>query len=102
MAELRLLAEAFSYPFPRQVENWAAGLGAIPESRCLGEYAAFLQALQPLSQGELEELYTRTLDLNPEFAPYFGYQMWGDSYQRGNFNIEISTKTESILSEFSM
>jgi nitrate reductase delta subunit len=84
MTELSMFAEAFSYPVPGRLENWMAGLSALPESPGQTEYAAFLQALQPLSQGELEELHTRTLDLNPEFAPYLGYQIWGDSYKRGS------------------
>ena len=41
--------------------------------------------IAPLSLGEWEELHTRTLDLNPPAAPYVGYQIWGDSYQRGAF-----------------
>jgi nitrate reductase delta subunit len=84
MSELSLYAEALSYPVPGRIEKWMAGLGRSAQSAGVAEFAAFVQALLPLSQGELEELYTRTLDLNPEIAPYLGYQMWGDSYKRGN------------------
>lgn len=84
MTELSILAEAFSYPILGRLENWTKGLSEWTESPGQDEFAVFLHALQPLSQGELEELYTRTLDLNPECAPYLGYQMWGDSYKRGS------------------
>jgi nitrate reductase delta subunit len=90
MAELSLYAEAFRYPFPGQRVAFLARLEELPESPGRGEYTAFLQALRPLSQGEWEELYTSTLDLNPEFAPYLGYQMWGDSYKRGSFMSQLS------------
>lgn len=90
MTELRQYAEGFSYPVPGQLKQWVAGMGALPETPGRSEYAAFLRALQPMSQGEWEELYTRTLDLNPEFAPYLGYQMWGDSYKRGNFMSQLN------------
>ena len=45
----------------------------------------FVERIERLSLGEWEELHTRTLDLNPPAAPYVGYQIWGDSYQRGAF-----------------
>lgn len=85
MPELSLYADAFRYPFPGQREKLLHGLSQLPESPGRAEFAAFLQAVQPLTQGEMEELYTHTLDLNPELAPYLGYQMWGDSYKRGSF-----------------
>lgn len=90
MAELSVLAEAFSYPAPGRLENWTEGLNQWAESPGRNEYVVFLRALQPLSQGELEELYTRTLDLNPECAPYLGYQMWGDSYKRGSLMSQLN------------
>ncbi len=90
MPELSLFAEAFSYPVPGQLEKWTAGLSRLPQSPGADEYTAFVQAVLPLSQGELEELYTRTLDLNPEFAPYLGYQMWGDSYPRGSLMAKLN------------
>lgn len=90
MTEFRIFAEAFRYPFPGQREKWVDGLHKWTESPGQANYAAFLRALGPLSQGELEELYTRTLDLNPEFAPYLGYQMWGDSYKRGSLMSQLN------------
>lgn len=90
MTELSLYAEAFRYPFPGQFETFVVRLNELPDTPGRAEYTAFLQGLRPLSQGELEELYTRTLDLSPEFAPYLGFQMWGDSYKRGSFMSQLS------------
>ena len=54
-----------------------------------------MQSLGRLTIGEWEELHTRTLDLNPEFAPYLGYQMWGDSYKRGSLMSQLNKAMRS-------
>ena len=95
MAKLNLYAEAFSYPGPGRLEVYRAGLDRLPESPGRTEFAAFLQALGLLTLGEWEELHTRTLDLNPEFAPYVGYQMWGDSYKRGGLMSRLNRAMRS-------
>ncbi|HVP21363.1 MAG TPA: hypothetical protein VMS73_05825 [Anaerolineaceae bacterium] len=81
----RLYAEAFRYPGPGHLVKLEAGLAyLLPESE--DHYlAAFLDRVRRLSLGEWEELYTRTLDMNPPAAPYIGFQTWGESYQRGEF-----------------
>ena len=33
---------------------------------------------------------TRTLDLSPAAAPYVGFQIWGESYQRGEFMAKLN------------
>lgn len=42
-----------------------------------------MRQVEDLSLGEWEELYTRTLDLTPTTAPYVGFAVYGESYQRG-------------------
>lgn len=96
MAELSLYAEAFSYPSPGRLAVYRAGLDHLPESPGRAEFAAFLQLLGQLTLGEWEELHTRTLDLNPEFAPYLGYQMWGDSYKRGSLMSQLNRDMRSV------
>ncbi len=80
-----VLAEAFCYPGPGRLEALRAGLSALPSGAGKMAYTAFIAGVSPLSTGEWEELYTRTLDLNPPAAPYVGYQTWGEGYQRGAF-----------------
>ncbi len=84
-ATLASLAEAFSYPAPGRLAALNRGLAAMPDGAGKRAYAAFLRSLAGLSLGEWEELYTRTLDLNPPAAPYVGYQVWGENYARGAF-----------------
>ena len=80
-----LLAEFFRYPTPGLAEELRAGLEQLPAGPAKKSLDAFLKPLQTLPPGEWEELYTRTLDLNPLATPYVGFQIYGESYQRGNF-----------------
>ncbi len=92
-----VLADAFVYPAPGRLAALETGAEALPkgcdrETRLL----AFLAAVEPLSLGAWEELYTRTLDLDPPAPPYIGYQMWGDSYQRGAFMAKMKQALREV------
>ena len=52
--------------------------------------SAFVKQVAKLSLSEWEELCTRTLDLSPAAAPYVGFQVWGESYQRGEFMSKLN------------
>ena len=90
MGTCGILAEALRYPVPGLMEELQAGFSAMPVGEVRGAYGAFLGRLRRLELGAWEELYTRTWDLNPAVVPYVGYQIWGDSYQRGNFMADMS------------
>ena len=98
MSTYALLAEALRYPAPGRIEILQAGTIEMPEGAVKRAFSTFVAGVQDLSLGEWEELHTRTLDLNPPSAPYLGYQMWGDSYQRGNFmaNLNQTFRAEEI------
>jgi nitrate reductase molybdenum cofactor assembly chaperone NarJ/NarW len=85
-----LLAESFRYPTPGLAEELRLGLGQLPAGPVKKSLEAFLKPLQKLPPGEWEELYTRTLDLNPLATPYVGFQIYGESYQRGNFMASLN------------
>jgi nitrate reductase delta subunit len=82
---LDLLAEAIQYPTPLSLERLQCGIQVIGAGAASIAYKRFVEAIQRLSLGEWEELYTRTFDLDPAVAPYVGYQIWGDGYPRGKF-----------------
>jgi len=46
----------------------------------------------------MEELYTRTFDLQAVCSPYVGYQLFGDSYKRGIFMARLNEGTASEAS----
>ena len=79
------LADAFRYPAPGRLDALQEGTTALPKGPGKDAYADFIKGIERLSLGEWEELHTRTLDLNPPVAPYIGYQVWGEGYQRGEF-----------------
>ncbi|MEW5870643.1 MAG: molecular chaperone TorD family protein [Chloroflexota bacterium] len=80
-----ILADALQYPYPGLAGKLQVDLHDLPHNPARVALQAFVQTVQRLNLGEWEELYTRTLDLNPAVAPYIGYQMWGDGYPRGSF-----------------
>lgn len=55
----------------------------------------FIQAIKALSLGDWEELYTQTFDLSPAVAPYIGFHIWGESYQRGNLMASINRELQT-------
>lgn len=85
MGTFNTLADAFRYPAPGLLEALESSQTEISERQILSSYTAFLRQISSLSIEEWEELYTRTLDLSPAVAPYIGFQMWGEGYQRGSF-----------------
>ena len=40
---------------------------------------------------ELQELYTQHIDFNPSCSLYVGYHLYGDSYKRSKFLVELRT-----------
>lgn len=91
MGTYRQLAKALRYPHPGQIASLEAGAEEFEDRSIRRSYLAFVREVGDLSRGEWEELYTNTLDLNPEVAPYLGYQMWGENYKRGNFMSRLNS-----------
>ncbi len=90
MAVFSVYAQALQYPYPGQVEALQAQVKGFSSEPGMKVFASFIQKIGALSLSEQEELFTRTLDLSPLTAPYVGYQIWGESYKRGEFMSLIS------------
>jgi nitrate reductase delta subunit len=90
MASYAWLAEAFRYPVPGKVESLRTSLIEMSDGPVKKACASFLRGVEQLPPSEWEELYTRTLDLNPSAAPYVGFQTWGENYQRGRFMASLN------------
>lgn len=91
MGMYTLLAEAFTYPQPGLLEELEAGLRQAGKNPARSGLEAFVRKVGALSLAEWEELATRTLDLSPAAAPYIGFQIWGESYQRGEFMSKLNS-----------
>lgn len=89
MGALAVLAEAFRYPAPGRLGALEARAADLAPGPVRAEVEAFLAAVGRGSLEAWEELSARTLDLELATAPYLGYQVWGDKYQRSPFLIEL-------------
>jgi nitrate reductase delta subunit len=86
-----LLAPLFHYPGAgyRALAGQclAAARSEAPETESL--LAEFSSSIEGLSTEELQELYTRTFDLNPLCTLEIGWQLYGEEYQRGEFLVKM-------------
>jgi nitrate reductase molybdenum cofactor assembly chaperone NarJ/NarW len=84
---LDALADLFEYPASEWAERFDACrhlLNAEGAERAAA-FRAFGAGVEGLGLSELQELYTRTFDLNPVCTPEVGYHIFGDTYKRGIF-----------------
>jgi nitrate reductase molybdenum cofactor assembly chaperone NarJ/NarW len=89
-----LLAGVIGYPTPllaEQVGECAARLAALRSrgARAMSRFHGFV-VRTPIPA--LEELYTTTFDLKPVCYPYVGYQLFGDTYKRGEFLAHLNAR----------
>jgi len=86
-----LLAGLVSYPQPgyhRQVDECRLALAeAHPAVAPLLD--EFTQAIGPLAVEDLQELYTRTFDLNPVCSLELGWHLFGENYDRGALLVKM-------------
>jgi len=85
MTEFEAVAAALQYPGPGRLDELERTWEALPGGQVRRRLLKFLAEIEKLSTAGWEELHTRTLDLAPIFAPYVGFVIWGENYQRGEF-----------------
>lgn len=73
-----ILANLLEYPG----EHWAVPIGFAGDSDSFSE---FINGIERFTLSDLQELYTRTFDLNPVCALEVGYHLFGENYKRGEF-----------------
>lgn len=82
------LADLLDYPgarLPSRAAACAESAGAAEDA-----LKPFAESLRGLSQGEMEELYTRTFDLQPESCLYIGHHLFGEDWRRGMFMARLN------------
>ncbi|MDZ7288938.1 MAG: molecular chaperone TorD family protein [candidate division KSB1 bacterium] len=55
----------------------------------LSHLDSFRAAIERLTLEELEELYTQTFDLNPISSLDLGWHLYGETYERGKFLVQM-------------
>jgi nitrate reductase molybdenum cofactor assembly chaperone NarJ/NarW len=90
-ALLELMSQILTYPdahYLKAVEECRGEFARIhPEST--DDFDRFAASLDGRATEELQELYVRTFDLNPVCALEVGWQLFGDSYDRGEFLVTM-------------
>ena len=76
------LADLLEYPD----ERWTARVEPVHRITTNSDtFAKYSAGVEQLSLFDLQELYTRTFDLNPVCALEIGYHLFGENYKRGEF-----------------
>lgn len=90
----RLLSVLLEYPSPDLAESAreCAGLLALESPEAATYIERFLAVAEETPPGRLEEIYTGTFDINPTCTIYAGYQLFGESYKRGEFLVRLKEK----------
>ena len=93
---LEALAPLLEYPGPDYqslIEGSLTGIGAEDYPDVAGpahdHLRLFADAVRPLTREEIEELYTRTFDLNPTCSLDIGWHLYGEQYARGDFLVRL-------------
>jgi len=97
------LAGLFRYPVPgyRKNAEQCRLLLAASEPAAGEMIGAFAGETADLSLDQMEELFTRTFDLNPECCLEVGWQLFGEKYNRGSFLVWMrqQLKTHELVEE---
>lgn len=92
-----LFAALLEYPTP-ELPHQAGACAALlaegyPEAADL--VLQFQGSVSGLTTTRMEEIYTRTFDLQPVCYPYVGYHLFGESYKRGAFMAQLNENYRS-------
>ena len=85
------LAALFSYPandYQTHAEHCLHAFRDTP-AEAYAEFQTFHAGIAGLSNEEVQELFTRTFDLNPLCTLEIGWQLYGEDYQRGEFLVKM-------------
>lgn len=56
----------------------------------------FHAVIHPLSLTEMEELFTRTFDINPVATLEIGWHIYGEQYERGAFLVQMRSRLREL------
>lgn len=98
MTDLRLyerIAGLLEYPGDGCAERWleAVAVSRPEHPQLASDLEQFIEKTSRMSLDDLEELYTRTFDLDPAATLEIGWHLFGESYDRGRF---LATMRESL------
>lgn len=85
-------AELFSYPTAELAQTVASCTALLREEQpsAAASLERFGDFLKNQTGARIEEVFTATFDLQPLCHPYVGYQLCGESQQRGMFLMQLN------------
>jgi nitrate reductase molybdenum cofactor assembly chaperone NarJ/NarW len=88
----RQFADLLSYPTETVRETTIACQGLLRPLRpeAAAQLQSFAEFLLTTEGARIEEIFTSTFDLQPICHPYVGYQLCGESQQRGMFLMKLN------------
>jgi nitrate reductase delta subunit len=89
----QLFADLLDYPtgdLPPQARALWDRLSSLSRVAASADMARFCAFVEQTPLPRLEEIYTRTFDLQAVCYPYVGYHLFGESYKRGAFMAELN------------
>ncbi len=87
-----LFADLLEYPTPMLARLAKSGVEWLAELhlQAAATLELFQCSVEELTSGRMEEIYTRTFDMQPVSYPYVGYHLFGESYKRGAFMAQLN------------
>jgi nitrate reductase assembly molybdenum cofactor insertion protein NarJ len=98
LADFSLLAHVFDYP----VEGYGSRILAVTEKigsaypEAEAELELFVKPVSKMTVDEIQELYTRTFDIQPITTLDVGFVMFGDDYKRGELLSNLNREHNSV------
>jgi len=88
MRTYQLVADIIEYPNPRLPEQISACQALLPPAAAalLQDFQVFVERAE---DGQLEELYTSTFDMQSDCSLYVGHQIFGEDRRRGFFMAKL-------------
>ncbi|MDY0212132.1 MAG: nitrate reductase molybdenum cofactor assembly chaperone [Desulfuromonadaceae bacterium] len=88
----RQFAELLSYPSAELPTTLSACTALLQQKSpaAVDALQRFADFVQTHTTAQVEELFTATFDLQPACHPYVGYQLCGESQQRGMFLMQLN------------
>jgi nitrate reductase delta subunit len=83
------LANLFRYPDQEYRHNLKAVGEAMAGEKYEENFKIFLSFAADCEFSELEELFTRTFDMNPPTCLEVGWHLYGEDYKRGEFLVKM-------------
>ena len=92
------LADLFVYPVAGYRTRFDLALESLEsvDQAAAEKLAPLARTVSTLSQEDLEELYTRTFDINPSCTLEIGWQLFGEDYNRGSFLVHMRERMRDL------